>query len=222
MGTISVNEMKTLLHVYFIMGSNNCYNDPKEVLTKAIEGGATLFQFREKGTNALVGKEKVLFAKELQHICKQYGVPFIVNDDVDLAIELNADGVHIGQDDESAGIVRRRIGEGKILGVSTHHLDEVKRAIEQGADYVGIGPVFATVTKEDAKAVRGTVLIREVREKGLSIPIVGIGGITEQNAKVVMEAGGDGVSVITAISQAENPLETTKRLAEVVFLNSKQ
>lgn len=209
--------MRQLLQLYFIMGSTNCLKDPNYVLEQAIKGGSTLFQFREKGTCALIGDEKYHFAKQLQTICRKHKIPFIVNDDVELAIALDADGIHIGQDDESAQEVRRRIGD-KILGVSTHNLEEVEKAIAQGADYVGIGPIYSTITKEDAKPAQGTKLIKEVRNNGIVIPIVGIGGITSENAAPVMKSGGNGVSVITAISLAVDPAKSARELKDTIGL----
>jgi thiamine-phosphate pyrophosphorylase len=210
-------KMKELLKVYFIAGSNNCLKQLEEVLEEAIKGGITLFQFREKGTNALKGEDRTNLARRLFNICKLYNVPFIVNDDIELALAINADGVHIGQDDGCAEEVRRRIGD-KLLGVSAHSEKEVQLAIQAGADYVGIGPIFSTTTKEDAKAARGTSLIKELRKKGYDIPIVGIGGITTSNAVSVIEAGADGVSVITAISLAENPFDAARQLKQEVTM----
>lgn len=209
--------MQDLLQVYFIMGSNNCQTDPLHVLEQAIKGGISLFQFREKGTGAFPGDEKVHFAKQLQTICKNYAIPFIVNDDVELALTLNADGVHIGQDDESAEEVRRKIGD-KILGVSTHNVEEVEKAVAQGADYIGIGPIYTTTTKEDAKSAQGTTLIQEIRKKGIDIPTVGIGGITLENASPIIKSGGNGVAVITAISLAMDPAKSTRELREAIGL----
>lgn len=206
-----MNELREALKVYFIMGSPNCSKDPAEVLKEAIAGGITLFQFREKGIGALTGADKYTLAKQLQSICQKHQIPFIVNDDIELALQINADGVHIGQDDEPVKNVKDRIGD-KILGVSVHSIDEAKAALAHGADYFGIGPVFPTKTKEDAKPVRGTALIETLRQQGFTIPIVGIGGITSENADEVVSAGADGVSVITAISQAHSPLETVKAL----------
>jgi thiamine-phosphate pyrophosphorylase len=212
---ISSEKIREWLKVYFIMGSNNCKKNPSDVLTEAIAGGITLFQFREKGHGAFTGEKKYAFAKELQAICKKHGVPFIVNDDVELAIALDADGVHIGQDDEQADIVRQKIGD-KILGVSAHNLEEAKRAIEQGADYIGVGPIFPTSTKEDAKEAQGTSIIRFLRDSGIDIPIVAIGGITHENASEVIAAGADGVSVISAIASAESPFDATRQLVQCV------
>jgi thiamine-phosphate pyrophosphorylase len=202
MTQINREKLRQFLKVYFIMGSVNCRKNPLQVLQEAIEGGITLFQFREKGKGALTGVAKFQLAQQLQKICQKNGVPFIVNDDIDLAIALDADGVHIGQEDETAEIVRERIGKHKILGVSVHTIEEAQKAVRDGADYLGLGPIFPTQTKEDAKAVQGTNLIVALRNLGMDIPIVGIGGITPENAKSVISAGADGVSVITAITHA--------------------
>jgi thiamine-phosphate pyrophosphorylase len=211
------DSLRESLKVYFIMGSPNCKDNPSTVLKEAIEGGITLFQFREKGTGALTGAEKVSLAKELQQICRENQIPFIVNDDIGMAIALDADGVHIGQEDEPIGEVRKKVGTNKIIGVSVHSYDEAITALEGGADYFGIGPVFPTKTKEDAKPSNGTKLIEELRESGLSLPIVGIGGITAENARSVVKAGADGVSVITAISHAPSVKEAAKALRKSVY-----
>lgn len=211
---ITPNRMRELLQVYFIMGSNNCPKNPNEVLQEAIDGGITIFQFREKGKGALIGKDKVELAKSLQAICKKSNIPFIVNDDVELAIQIDADGIHIGQDDEALEKVRQKMGD-KIIGVSAHSLNEAEIAIKNGADYLGIGPIYTTKTKEDAKVARGTEYIRKFREYGLSAPIVGIGGINPGNANSVINAGADGVSVITAISIAKNPKENAALLKSI-------
>lgn len=215
MARIEIDKMSKLLQVYFIMGSNNCMKDPLAVLKEALDGGVTLFQFREKGEGALTGERRLQFAKEVQALCKEYDVPFIVNDDVELAIELDADGVHVGQDDEGITSVREKMGD-KIIGVSTHTIEEARWAIENGADYLGVGPIFPTSTKKDTKAVQGTKGLAHFREQGIAIPIVGIGGITIENTASVIEAGADGVSVISAISLSESAYESTRKLAEEV------
>lgn len=212
MARIEAEQMSTLLQVYFIMGSNNCKRDPLQVMKEALEGGVTLFQFREKGEGALTGEERVRFAKQLQALCQEYDVPFIVNDDVELAIELGADGVHVGQDDEGITSVREKMGD-KIVGVSAHTIEEARFAIANGADYLGVGPIFPTSTKKDTKAVQGTKGLRHFRETGIAVPIVGIGGITVENAASVIEAGADGISIISAISLADSPYESTKKMA---------
>lgn len=215
MTRISREMMKDLLSVYFIMGSNNTEAEPLSVVQKALKGGVTLFQFREKGSNALIGADQIAFAEKVQAACREAGVPFIVNDDVELAVKLKADGVHIGQDDADAKEVRAAIGD-MILGVSAHTMSEVKQAEADGADYVGMGPVYPTETKKDTKAVQGVSLIEAVRRQGISIPIVGIGGITLENAAPVIEAGADGVSMISAISMAQDPEESARHFYQVI------
>lgn len=208
-------QIKQQLSVYFIMGTANTTRQPLDVVKEAIQGGITMFQFREKGEEALRGEEKKQLARQIQALCQETNVPFIVNDDVQLAIDLDADGVHVGQEDTNAKDVRQRIGN-KILGVSTHNLDEVKQAMKDGADYVGMGPVYPTETKKDTRSVQGVSLITEVRRHGLQIPIVGIGGITYDNAAPVIQAGADGVSIISAISQSADPKRAAEELKSLV------
>ncbi|WP_233569631.1 thiamine phosphate synthase [Falsibacillus albus] len=214
---IPSHQLRDLLKLYFIMGSQNTDKDPRFVLEEAIQGGITLFQFREKGEGAKTGGEKEELARSLMQLCRNHGIPFIVNDDIDLAIAIDADGVHVGQDDEDVAAVRERIGD-KILGVSAHTLKEVEEAIEDGADYLGIGPIFPTGTKPDAKKPQGDTLIRAVRKEKIDIPIVGIGGITAENASFVIQSGADGISLISAISQAASPKESSKQLLERIMV----
>lgn len=206
--------MSSMLKLYFIAGSTNCFEDPVKVLEEAIRGGITIFQYREKGEGCLEKIEKLELGKNLQRLCLDNGIPFIVNDDIELALELDADGVHIGQEDEDTAQVRRKIGN-KILGVSVHNLEEAEKAKLAGADYFGVGPIFPTATKKDTRAVQGTVFLEQLKDFG--VPIVGIGGINADNAGAVMAAGADGVSVITAISQAEDVKEAAVRLKEKVL-----
>lgn len=202
------------LAVYFIAGTPNCPQPIEQVLTEAVAGGITMFQFREKGEGALTGKAKKETALRLQAICRKAGIPFIVNDDIELAVEIGADGVHIGQEDEAASVVRKQLTNG-IVGVSVHTKDEFKQAIQDGADYVGTGPVYATATKTDTRPVAGTELIRWMKQQAPLFPVVGIGGITLENAGDVFLAGADGISVITAISMAENPASAASYLKKL-------
>lgn len=204
MKRIRREEMRELLKVYFIAGSVNCRLTPAETLTAAADGGITLFQFREKGPGALTGAASLELGRQLRQICRTRRIPFIVNDDLELAVALDADGVHVGQDDLPAAQIRQRLGGEKIIGVSAHTLAEARQAIADGADYLGIGPVYPTSSKDDAKAVQGTAVIEELRRSGLHIPLVGIGGITLDNALPVIRAGADGISVISAIAGAED------------------
>lgn len=200
------------LAVYFIMGTQNVkHKKALDVLEEALKGGITIFQFREKGAGALQGEEYEQFARECQSLCKAYNVPFIVNDDVELAVALQADGVHIGQDDEKARKVREKIGKG-ILGISAHTLEEVQDAINNGADYVGVGPVFPTKSKVDAKEPVGPEFIKQVVQNFPDLPAVGIGGITEENVSAVLETGVNGVAVISVICESNDIHTTVKQL----------
>ncbi|MBP3966062.1 thiamine phosphate synthase [Paenibacillus lignilyticus] len=212
------DAIREALRLYFIMGSNNCLPgvDPVQVLSEAIRGGVSLFQFREKGSGALVGDARVELAWRLRELCREHRIPFIVNDDVELALEVDADGVHVGQEDEAASTVRRLIGDAKLLGVSAYDEREAETAIRCGADYLGIGPLFSTRTKEDAKDASGLDVLTQMRELGMRIPIVGIGGITDGNAAEVIRAGADGISLISAISLAQDPFAASNRLRQVV------
>lgn len=215
MSTFTQESLSKALSVYFIMGSEDCVLPAKETLLLAIEGGASIFQYREKGNTPLSGAKRQKLARELQEICRKNKVPFIVNDDVALARDLNADGIHIGQDDAELRNVRKQFPD-KIIGVSAHTMPEAEKAITGGADYLGIGPIYATTTKKDTKEVRGTILIEEIRAKGYSIPLVGIGGIKAGLAGKVILAGADGVSVISAISKAPFPLKAAQAIKKEV------
>ena len=191
--------------IYFIMGSQNSgTRDPFEVLEAALRGGITHFQLREKGHGALKGDALIEFALRCRQLCHNYGVPLIINDHVELACEIGADGIHVGQDDTAALHVRNKIGKEKVLGVSVHSVKEAQQAIMDGADYVGMGPIFGTVSKSDAKAPAGVKEILAVKNKFPALPILGIGGITPENAGQVWESGVAGIAVISAIAEAED------------------
>ncbi|WP_088549687.1 thiamine phosphate synthase [Paenibacillus aquistagni] len=213
MTRVAQEDLRRQLQAYLVMGSANCAADPVYVLEEAIRGGITMFQYREKGEGACQGADRLALGKALRAICRSHGIPFIVNDDVELALLLEADGVHVGQEDELAADVRKRIGH-LILGVSAHTVEEVERAIQDGADYLGLGPIYPTSTKLDARPVQGLELIRRLRMQGITIPLVGIGGITPYNAGPVIEAGADGVAVVSAITQAAPVSEAAALLKE--------
>lgn len=211
-GRIEDARMRQLLQTYLVIGSPNCREEPLRVLEEALAGGVTLVQFREKGLGALTGESLRALAIQLQAACRRRGVPFLVNDDVELALAINADGVHVGQEDEAAVRVRARIGD-RILGVSAHTLAEAEAAIRHGADYLGIGPIYPTASKSDAEAPQGPGILRMLRASGITSPLVGIGGITSGTAGEVICAGADGVAVISAITQAANIREAAVRIA---------
>ncbi|WP_226035806.1 thiamine phosphate synthase [Aquibacillus saliphilus] len=198
-------DLTESIRTYFIMGSNNSSRDPVQIVEEALKGGISLFQFREKGANAKVGQEKKNLAQQLQKLCRDYSVPFIVNDDISLAIEIGADGVHVGQDDESVAMIKRKCPNDFIIGVSATNSIEAVQALSDGADYIGVGPIYTTSTKEDAKTPIGLEGIAQIRSLVGDMPIVAIGGIKLEHVKGILNAGANGVSVITAISHADSP-----------------
>lgn len=173
-----------------------------EQVEEALKGGATFIQLREKD---LTEEEFLEEAKKIQQLCKKYRVPFIINDNVKLAKEIDADGVHVGQSDMEALDVRAQLGEDKIIGVSARTVEQALLAEKHGADYLGVGAVFQTGTKTDAREVEHSVL-KEICSK-VHIPVVAIGGITEENVKELSGSGINGVAVISAIF-AQNDIET--------------
>jgi len=201
------------LAVYFVMGTVNCQSEqsPLEVLEDALAAGVTIFQLREKGRGALQGEQLELFARQCQELCQRYGVPFIINDNIELAFKLNADGVHVGQDDEPLQLVRNKLPHA-IVGVSVHNEEEMKLAVAGGADYVGIGPIFATSSKEDANPPAGVGFLSKIRQSYPDYPIVAIGGITSKDAAAIRLAGADGVAVISELCRSSNRQQTVSLL----------
>ncbi len=160
----------------------------------AIRGGATMIQLREK---ELGDKDFLEEAFRIKEVCHQHGVPFVINDNVDVARKVGADGVHVGQSDMEAGAVRELVGPSMFLGVSAETVDEAVLAQERGADYLGVGAVFPTGSKDDAIAVSHETLCRICR--AVTIPVVAIGGITRDNIPDLAGSGIAGISVISAI-----------------------
>ncbi len=193
------------LKIYFICGTQDIPKQKsiKTVLTQALEAGITMFQFREKGENALKDNEKEKLAKELQSLCQSYHVPFIVNDDVSLAKKINADGIHVGQDDEDVKAFAYDFQD-KIIGLSVGNISEYETSDLTNVDYIGVGPMFNTPSKSDASEPVGPEMIKQLRQRIGAFPIVAIGGITEENVKSIADANADGISIISAISRSQN------------------
>lgn len=173
----------------------------------AIKGGATFVQLREK---ELEYGEFLREARELKELCGRYGVPFVINDNVKLALEMDADGVHVGQSDMEAGDVRRLIGPDKILGVSAQTVEQALLAEAKGADYLGVGAVFPTGSKADAQDVSYDTL-RDIC-RAVSIPVIAIGGIGKHNVMKLSGSGICGVAVISAIFAADDIEQATREL----------
>lgn len=183
-----------------------------EQVEAALKGGATCVQLREKELDHDHFLEEALRLREL---CRQYGVPFFVNDDVDIAIQCKADGVHVGQEDMQAGLVRERVGNDMMIGVSVHSVEEALEAVKNGADCLGVGAMFATSTKADADVLPLQVL-HDICST-VEIPVVAIGGIGKQNLMQLAGTGVDGVALVSAIFAAddiEKECRLLRRLSE--------
>ena len=205
---------KELLKLYFICGTTTCLGkDLYTVVEDALKGGITLFQFREKGKGALEGKEKLELAIKLKNLCKKYNVPFIVNDDIELALEIDADGVHVGQDDLDVDEIRKLMPN-KIIGLSIGNEEELKQSKVEYVDYVGVGPVYVTQSKDDAGGAIGYEGLELMRKLLPQMPLVAIGGIQTQHIKDVMKTNVDGVSIISAISYSDNIEKTVREMNE--------
>jgi thiamine-phosphate pyrophosphorylase len=178
-----------------------------EVVKESLDGGATFIQLREKNLDQEHFLEE---AKELKKLCAEYKVPFVINDNVDIALEIDADGVHVGQSDMEAGDVRAKLGPDKIIGVSAQTVEQALLAEKHGADYLGVGAVFPTGSKDDAVEVSHETL-KAICE-AVSIPVIAIGGITVDNTSSLAGTGICGIAVISAIYGQENILEATKKL----------
>lgn len=178
---------------------------------EALEGGITFLQLREKN---LCEEEFMEEAKKMKKLAAKYKVPFVINDNIKVALAVDADGVHIGQDDMSVEEARKLLGDDKIIGVSAHNVEEALKAEEGGADYLGVGAVCATSTKKDANVVQKDE-IRRIKES-VKIPIVAIGGIKKENIMTLKGTNVDGVAVVSAIFGAKDIKEDTKELKEIV------
>jgi len=170
------------------------------VAAAALDGGATVIQLRDKSASTRLLIEEGL---ALRALTRERGALLIVNDRVDVALAVEADGAHVGQDDMPAGLARRLLGPKHILGVSAANIEEADEAVAGGADYLGVGPIFPSPGKADAGPATGVHLLTELAER-YTIPLIAIGGITAENASEVIRAGACGVAVITAVVYAED------------------
>ena len=182
-----------------------------KVVKESLDGGATFIQLREKTLDEESFLEE---AKEIKKLCAEYNVPFVINDNVDIAMAMDADGVHVGQSDMEAGNVREKLGPDKIIGVSAQTVEQAVLAEKRGADYLGVGAVFPTGSKDDAVEVSHETL-KAICE-AVSIPVIAIGGITVDNTKELAGSGICGIAVISAIYAQEDIPAATSRLKQVV------
>lgn len=196
------------LRFYFITDDSSFACPPVKQVRIALQAGATMIQYRNKSYNDDFLPE-ILFIREL---CEEKRVPFLVNDHLQLAQRISADGVHLGQDDASPAAARRILGREAIIGISVSTPSELRATDLTPCDYLGTGPVFPTGTKADAKAVKGLSGLKEIVDLS-PLPVVAIGGITAENAPACFKHGAAGVAVISFISRAADPLADALRLA---------
>ena len=196
--------------LYLVTDTDLCtLNSIERAVENAILGGVTVVQVREKTASSL---ELYNLSMKIKAITDKYNIPIIINDRLDIALSIDAAGLHIGQDDIPTHIARRLLGEGKILGVSARNIDEAMRAKNDGADYLGVGAVFNTTTKLDAKNT-GLELLTEVK-LSVNLPIVAIGGINKTNVHLVK--GIDGIAVVSAIIGQPDETQAARELLSLI------
>ncbi len=203
---INCSEKELMLYAVtdrYWLGDETLYDQVK----KALDGGATFVQLREKNLDRA---DFLAEALEIQKLCREYGVPFVINDEVSIAKDIDADGVHVGQSDMEAMDVRKILGPDKILGVSAQTVEQAMIAEKHGADYLGVGAVFATGSKDDADDVSHETL-KAICE-AVSIPVIAIGGITKDNVYELAGSGICGVAVISAIFGQKDIKKATEEL----------
>ncbi|NOK64425.1 MAG: thiamine phosphate synthase [Chloroflexi bacterium AL-W] len=183
-----------------------------EVITAALRGGATVIQLRDKDLTTL---DMITFGQALHDLTQSMNVPLIVNDRVDVALAINAEGVHVGPRDMPAKMARQLIGPDRMLGVSVATVADAQQAVQDGADYVGVGDLYGTPSKPDAGPPIGPERLTAIAQS-IAIPIVGIGGVTLANAAAVIKAGAAGVAVISAVLGAPDPLDAAQQLRRKV------
>ena len=181
-----------------------------QVVEQAIDGGVTFVQLREKGLAKDLFLEE---AREIKKLCNARKIPFVINDSVDIALAMDADGVHVGQSDMEAGDVREKLGPDKIIGVSAQTVEQAKLAEAHGADYLGVGAVFATGSKDDAVEV-GPQTLRDICQ-AVSVPVIAIGGISKENVSQLTGSGICGIAVISAIFAQKDVKAASKELHDL-------
>lgn len=186
--------------------------DHVELARRMISGGADVVQYREKGAGT---RSMIATARAIASECRRAGVTFIVNDRVDVAVASDADGVHLGQDDFPVGLARRILGPDRIVGASVDDPREGEAAWKDGADYVGLGPVFGTATKSDVGPVLGVEGLRE-RLPAFRLPVIAIGGIATGRVREIFGAGVHGVAVLSAVCTADDPEAATREIREAI------
>ncbi|HEY0493691.1 MAG TPA: thiamine phosphate synthase [Candidatus Dormibacteraeota bacterium] len=214
MGTLAEERRERLARVrlYVITGERGDLEETLTIVEGALKGGADVIQLRKK---TMPKDAQARLALRIRELTRAHDALFIVNDHPDLAITADADGVHLGQDDFPPAMIRSLHGfHGRLLGRSTHSLEQAAKAVADGVDYLGVGPVFPTPTKAGRQAV-GTALVRQVAEN-IKLPFVAIGGIDLSNASHVIEAGARAIAVVRAVYDADDPASMAHQLRQIV------
>jgi thiamine-phosphate pyrophosphorylase len=199
--------------LYFVTDRALCGGKPlTEVVLQAVRGGAACIQLREKSVSTRFFVEE---AGRIKELLTPFKVPLIINDRLDVALAVGAEGVHVGQEDMPYGTARRLMGEKAIIGLSVETWEDVERAESLDCDYLGVSPVFATPTKTDTKEPWGLMGLTRIRAFSRH-PLVGIGGLNAGNAEAVVMAGADGVAVVSAICASPDPFAASQELAEII------
>ncbi|MGD8652702.1 MAG: thiamine phosphate synthase [Desulfobacterales bacterium] len=189
-----------------------CGRSNLEVVTAAVDGGTTVVQLREKDCPTL---EFIQQAQSIKAFLRKRNIPLIINDRVDIAQAVKADGVHLGQSDMPLEMAKGILGNTMIIGISAESIEDAITAEKGGADYLGISPIYATPTKTNTAPALGLEGLREIR-KAVSLPLVGIGGLNKDNAADVIRNGADGVAVVSAIVAADDPEVAARKLKQVI------
>lgn len=214
-------DVRAAMRLYFVAGSQdvahlsgNPADNLLKVLEQALQAGITCYQFREKGAKSLQDPTACkALAIRCRDLCRQHNVPFVIDDNVKLAIEVGADGIHVGQSDMSPAEVKQRSGGKCVVGTSVNTLAQGLAAqADPHVDYFGVGPIFPTFSKEDPKPVVTPDFVTTIRQNNIDKPIVAIGGIGVDTAAMLRTKGADGVAVISAIARAEDIFATVKEL----------
>ncbi|TDQ59784.1 thiamine-phosphate diphosphorylase [Mesocricetibacter intestinalis] len=220
-----MNKNSSLLRLYFIAGSQDCRHLPGDparhllnILQKALQAGISCFQFRDKGPGSLQQdrRKQYQLAEQCRDLCRRHQVPFIVNDDVEMGLAIEADGLHTGQSDTRIEKIIRHAPPHLILGLSINNQAQALAAEKlERIDYFGVGPIFPTQSKADAQAAVGPEFIAALRRQGIRKPIVAIGGINQENLPQLRHKGAQGIALISAITRAENIQQRVQQLLKI-------
>jgi thiamine-phosphate pyrophosphorylase len=206
-----VKKSQIDLSLYLVTEESIAIEELTKIIAQSVSGGVSIVQLREKNNSSLSFYEK---ASALKQLLNELSIPLIINDRVDIALAVGADGIHIGQDDLPLPVVKKMVPEDMIVGVSVSTLEEALEAERNGADYIGVGSVFPTKTKQDATLMA----LEDLGEicRGVSIPAVAIGGITADNMSALSNSGLSGTAVVSAIMNADNPKTASESLLKII------